>query len=97
MGFGYGQARAAGLGGVRAPRSPRQVNKILQKNKSERGATEALREYSKDPDWGRLIKHRAAEGQKAEQIDNEIYWIKRFAWARSKRFGLAFRLKYHWP
>jgi hypothetical protein len=41
MGFGYGQARAAGLGGVRASRSPRQVNKIIQENKSAREATEA--------------------------------------------------------
>jgi hypothetical protein len=97
MGFGYGQARAAGLGGVRASRSPRQVNKILQENKSARDATESLREYVKDLNWALLITHRVEEGNTPEQINEEISWIRRYAWARSKGYSLAFRLKHHWP
>ena len=97
MGFGYGQARAAGLGGVRASRSPRQVNKIIQENKSAREATEALREYAKDPDYAILITHRAEEGSTPAQINEEISWIRRYAWARSKGYSLASRLKHHWP
>ncbi len=97
MEFGYGQARAAGLGGIRAPRSPRQVNKILEGNKSARDATESLREYAKDHDWALLITHRIEEGNTPEQMNEEISWIRRYAWARSKGYSLAFRLKYHWP
>ena len=97
MGFGYGQARAAGLGGVRASRSPRQVNKILQENKSDRDATASLREAAKDYHWALLITHRIEEGQTPQEISNEIYWIKRYAWARGKGHSLASRLKRHWP
>jgi hypothetical protein len=96
MGFGYGQARSAGLGGVLAPRSPRQVNRIIRGNKSAREATEALREAAKDSDWVRLIKHRVADGQTPEAISEEIYWIERYARAR-KRFSLAWCLRHHWP
>ena len=45
-----------------------------------------------------LIKFRAAEGIRADDIANEIYWIKRYAWARlEKRFSLEYCLKRHWP
>jgi hypothetical protein len=83
--------------GVRASRSPRQVNKIIQENKSAREATEALREYAKDPDYAILITHRAEEGSTPAQINEEISWIRRYAWARSKGYSLASRLKHHWP
>lgn len=96
MGFGYEQARAAGLGGVRASRSPKQVNEILNHNKTEREAISSLTERTKDPDWIPLVKHRAAEGRSAKDIDTEIYWINRFAWAKAKGYTLAYRLKYHW-
>jgi len=97
MGFGYGQARAAGLGGVLAPRSPRQVNKIQKENKAARNATETLREAAKDSEWVPLIKHRIAEGLSAEEISDEIYWIERYARMRSRGFSVAGCLKYHWP
>jgi hypothetical protein len=97
MGFGYGQARAAGLGGVLTPRSPRQVNKILKENRSSREVTDSLREYAKDHDWALLITHRIEEGNAPEQINEEIFWIRRYAWARSKGHSLASRLKYNWP
>jgi hypothetical protein len=96
MGFGYGQARAAGLGSVLASRSPRQVNAILQENKYARDTIESLREYAKDVDWALLITHRVEEGNTSEQINEEISWIRRYAWARSQGFSLASRLKRHW-
>jgi hypothetical protein len=97
MGFGYGQARAAGLGGIRASRSPSQVNKIIQENKSAREAIESLREYAKDADYAILITHRAEEGCTAEEINEEIGWIRRYAFSLSRGYSLAFRLKYNWP
>ena len=97
MGFGYGQARAAGLGGIRASRSPNQVNKIIQENKSTREAIESLREYAKDSAYAILITHRAEEGCTAEHINEEISWIRRYAFARSRGYSFAFRLKHHWP
>jgi len=96
MGFGYEQARSAGLGGVRASRSPKQVNKNLEQNKTEREATAALVEIAEDPEWICLIKHRAAEGLTAKQISEEIYWIDRFARAKARGHSLAYRLKNHW-
>jgi hypothetical protein len=98
MGFGYGQARAAGLGGVRADRSPRQVNKITKENQNTRRATTDLRRLAEDPEWIPLIKFLAGEGATAEEISEEIYWVNRYAWARiKKRFSLEYCLNYHWP
>lgn len=98
MGFGYGEARAAGLGGIRADRSPRQVNKIIKENQSARKGISELKQFLEDPEWMPLIKFRAAEGIRADDIANEIYWIKRYAWARlEKRFSLEYCLKRHWP
>ena len=97
MGFGYSQARAAGLGGVRGSRSPRQVNKIIQENIATREATETLREYAKDVDYAILITHRVEENCTAEQINEEIGRIRLYAWARSKGYSLAYRLRYCWP
>jgi hypothetical protein len=96
MGFGYGQARAAGLGGLRTPRSPRQVNKIANGNRTLRAATDQIREFAKDPEWVPLIKHLVSEGLPAEEISDELYWVRRYAWAKTKGFSLAWRLKHHW-
>ena len=96
MGFGYGQARAAGLGGIRTSRSPNQVNEYIKDKKIERGAIGSLREHVADPEWEPLVKHRVVDGRSAQQIDEEIYWIKRYAWAKSKGYSLAYRLKFHW-
>ena len=71
MGFGYGQARAAGLGGVRASRSPRQVNQILKENKSARDATESLREYAKDVDPN-LDKEATTNGPETKNEGQDI-------------------------
>jgi hypothetical protein len=68
MGFGFGQARAAGLGGIRPPRSPNQVNKITRANKANREAIEALREAAKDPQWKPYLEHRAQAGCSGELI-----------------------------
>jgi hypothetical protein len=98
MGFGYGQARAAGLGGIRADRSPRQVNKIIKENRSNRTAIAELRYHAQDPDWIPLIEFLVAEGFSAEDISTEVYWLNRYAWARFKRgSSLEYCLKYHWP
>jgi hypothetical protein len=96
MGFGYGQARAAGLGGIRASRSPRQVNQITEENKKTRHALETLREMAKDPEWAPYIKHRIAEGCSADVMADEAYWMDRYSRMRRRGFSVAGCLKYHW-
>jgi hypothetical protein len=97
MGFGYGQARAAGLRGVRPSRSPNQVNRITRENKASREAMKALQEFAKDPAWGPYLKHRAAEGCSAEMIAEELQWMERYFRMRQRGFSVTWCLKYHWP
>lgn len=54
MGFGYRQARASGLGGLRPDRSPNQVNKYVSASKAAR---EIRREVEADPEWGPFVAH----------------------------------------
>jgi hypothetical protein len=96
MGFGYGQARAAGLGGIRASRSPFQVNKITVENKKTRHALETLREMAKDREWDAYIKHRVAEGCSADVIADEAYWMDRYSRMRRRGHSVSGCLKYHW-
>ena len=96
MGFGYGQARAAGLGGIRAPRSPNQVNKITRANKANKEAIEALRETAKDPQWRAYLEHRAQEGCSSEVIADEFYWMERYTRARARGSSVDWCLKRHW-
>jgi hypothetical protein len=97
MGFGYGQARAAGLGGIRASRSPGQVNKITKENKESRHAIEKLREIAKDPEWKPYIEHRIAQGHSASEIAEEYYWMERYSRMRRRHYSVSFCLKHHWP
>jgi len=98
MGFGYNQARRAGLDGLREARSPRQVNRIYRERKEGKELVDELqRRAANDPDFGRLIVHRLREGVTLEDIYTEIYWIDRFAfWRIKKRFSLDRCLKRHW-
>src|SRR4051812_17920539 len=97
MGFGYGQARAAGLGGLRSARSPNQVNRITKENKANREAIKDLRDAARDPGWAPYLKHRAQEGCSAEAIAEEFYWMQRYFRMRQRGFSVAGALKYHWP
>ena len=97
MGFGFEQARAAGLDGVRPDRSPRQVNKIVRENKETRDAIRELQEVRDDPEWEAFIKHRASQGHDAQSIATEVYWIKRYASEKAKGYRLEGLLKWHWP
>jgi hypothetical protein len=96
MGFGYHDARRAGLGGVRADRSPRQVNQIINERKDENEALRQIAEAGQDPEWRRYLKHRREQGCSAQEIATELGWMKRYKWARS-HFSVAWCLKYHWP
>jgi hypothetical protein len=97
MGFGYGQARAAGLGGLRAARSPRQINKITEENKADRKATSILREAAKDPGWKGYLEHRIAEKCSSVDIADELYWMERYWRMRTQGHSVAWCLKHHWP
>lgn len=96
MGFGYRDARAAGLGGIRADRSPRQYNKIVDENKAEREALNSLREAAKDPEWIPLIEHRVAEKLAAQRIANEIAWTERYTKWRARGYSIEYCLRHHW-
>ena len=62
-GYGYHQARAAGLGGLRADRSPRQVNLLIKGRKAQREAEKQLREeIAKDAEWAPFVEHWIREG-----------------------------------
>jgi hypothetical protein len=72
------------------------MNKAIQENKATREATDALREYAKDADYAILITHRVEEGCTAEQINEEIGWIRLYVWARRKGYSVDWCLKHHW-
>jgi hypothetical protein len=95
MGFGYYQARAAGLDGLREARSPRQVNRLIKDARAYRAVVDYLRKKARDPNWAALIKHRIDEGCNVSVIEEEIYWIDRYAAARNRGCSLELCLRYH--
>jgi hypothetical protein len=73
MGFGYKQARAAGLTGIRTSRAPRTVNRLIEENRQNRSVVEFLQDaVAKDPGWGPYVKHRIREGGTAFEIAGEV-------------------------
>jgi len=91
MGFGYEQARSAGLGGVRPSRSPRQVNRSI---KDAQVARELRKEVDKDPDWAPFVKHWIEEGRSSERTLHGLRCAQRYVWAKRKGYSLQFRLRY---
>jgi transposase len=87
MGFGYHQARASGLGGIRADRSPRQVNRYIEENRATRNATRHLQEAAKDPECEQFIRHRVGEGRSAQEIWNELSLIQTYARMRARGYS----------
>src|SRR5258708_7743753 len=93
MGFGYHQARAAGLKGIQASRSPKQVNRIIEENKTERDAVKLIRQTVKnDPDWAPFVEHWVREGLSADQIYDSLFYAQ--AYARERHSLLR---KFHPP
>ena len=84
MGFGHHQARAAGLGGIRPSRSPRQFNKAVKENQAWR---KLRAECDKDGGWLRFVMHWNEEGLGAEEILVSLTRAKNYLnW---KRIGLS--------
>ncbi|MGO9701879.1 MAG: hypothetical protein ACLPX7_21735 [Xanthobacteraceae bacterium] len=78
MGFGYHQARLAGLGGIRADRSPRRVNRHIKHRRDERTAIEYLQnEIRKDPDWKPFVEHWIREGFNASTVLDFLWRAQR--------------------
>jgi hypothetical protein len=87
MGFGYRQARAAGLGGLRSDRSPRQVNRFVNDRKSEREAAAWLREQvANDPEWGPFVEHWVRKGLSASEVQQSLANAQFDVWLRRKQF-----------
>ncbi len=96
MGFGYHQARAAGLDGIRQSRSPQQVNRYVAKNKETRETIRFLREAANDPHWKPFITHRVAEGRNARQISVELHAMRMYTFMRSRGGAVESCLKRFW-
>jgi hypothetical protein len=91
MGFGYRQARRAGLGGVRASRSPNQYNKAVDENEALR---RLRRERELDSGWIPFIVHWIDEGISPERILELLSSAQHHAWYRSKRPNSTYRPEY---
>jgi hypothetical protein len=73
MGFGYHQARAAGLRGLRTDRSPNQVNRIIDNRKTERAGICYIRGMvESDPEWGPFVEHWVSEGLSADDVSSAL-------------------------
>jgi hypothetical protein len=96
MGFGFRQARAAGLEGIRAPRSPRQVHRYIKDSKATREAIRGLRDAAKDLEWVPFITHRVSEGRSEQEIWDELYWIKCYVRMRARGYSVAYCLRHYW-
>jgi hypothetical protein len=87
MGFGYHQARASGMGGIRADRSPRQVNRYIKDSKDAREATRRLREeIANDPEWVPFVEHWVCEGLSAPEVFQSLSNAQYDVWLRRKGF-----------
>jgi hypothetical protein len=87
MGFGYHQARASGLRGLRTDRSPNQVNKIINTGKTIREAEKGLRKaIEEDPEWKRFVRHWISEGLSAPDIWESLCLARRDANFRKRGY-----------
>ena len=87
MGFGYHQARASGLGGVRQERSPQQVNREV----GERQIAKQIREFiESEPEWAPFIAHWVKEKLTAHEILQSLSNARFDVWRRKN----SFRAKY---
>lgn len=92
MGFGYHQARAAGMGGIRTARSSKQVNRLIRANEVTRKATVWLREeVEHDPDWIPFVEHWAKAGLTADEIATSLYNAKFRLWQTARAHTKFFR------
>jgi IS1 family transposase len=83
MGFGYPQARAAGLRGLRRDRPPKEVNRIIDSRKSERETIRQVQEVvENDPEWRPFVEHWIREGVSADEILYSLRLAEYDAWRR---------------
>ncbi|UFS76919.1 MULTISPECIES: hypothetical protein [unclassified Tardiphaga] len=93
MGFGYHQARKSGLGGIRADRSPNQVNRDTRENKAARQLRE---EAEADPDWGPFIEHWILDGISAEVTLNALWRSQAYMSFKSRGYSRKTTSRYWW-
>ena len=91
MGFGYHQARASGLGGIRESRSPRQVNKLIEKNQIGR---KVLSEVERDAEWGPFVAHWIESGRSVDETYDALHRAKMYLWLKRQGHSLKFRLRW---
>jgi phage-related protein len=84
MGFGYHQARASGLGGVRPDRSPNQVNKYVSASKAARQLQQKIQA---DAGWRPFVAHWLQEGMGAEEVAYMLYLAETYV--RLKKRGYS--------
>ena len=91
MGFGYHQARASGLGGVRSDRSPNQVNKYTSASKAARGLR---REIEADPEWGPFVAHWLQQGIGAVEVAYMLFLAQSYARQMTRGYSFKYRSRY---
>ena len=91
MRFGYHQARASGLGGVRESRSPRQVNKFIEESQVAR---KLRAEVEKDTEWGPFVKHWIEDSRSADETFRALYRAQMYVWLKRKGYSLKYRLRW---
>jgi len=84
MGFGYHQARKSGLGGIRADRSPNQVNQYTRASKAARKLRE---EVQTDPAWAPFIEHWISDGMSAEITLDALWRAQAYMRLKSKGYS----------
>jgi hypothetical protein len=93
MGFGYGQARASGMGGIRADRSPNQVNLYVRESKA---ASMLREEVEADPDWKPFVEHWIRDGMSAEVIQNALWRAQAYMRFKSRGYSRKTTSRYWW-
>jgi hypothetical protein len=93
MGFGYGQARASGLGGIRADRSPNQVNHYISESKVARKLRE---EVEADPGWGPFVEHWIRDGMSAQVTYDALWRARAYMRQKERGFSLKWRMRHWW-
>lgn len=92
--YGYHQARAAGLGGIRIDRSPRQVNREIKENQAARRLKD---EIKKDSEWDKFVKHWiASERSTAEETLDMLLRAQAHARMRANGYSVKWCSR-HWP
>jgi hypothetical protein len=91
MGFGYPQARAAGLSQFRRERSVRHFNEEVMEAQEVR---QLRKEIDRDPEWGPFARAWIEEGHCAANVLEAIDRAKHYMTLKRQGVSLDYRWQY---